>query len=77
MLALSKGDWSKQRRKSFDFLEGRIYGVQFGENRNAVLKKVYRHKDGLLLMPCNDAYKPIIVDDAIICGELVGTYHPI
>ena len=63
-------------RKSFDFLEGRIYGVVFNDNRNAVLKRVYRQGEGLLLMPCNDKYSPIFVEDALICGEVIGTYHP-
>ena len=63
-------------KKSYDFLNGGIYAVVFGEDRNAVLKKVYRQGDGLLLMPCNQKYDPIYVDDAIIVGECVGVYSP-
>ena len=62
-------------RKSYDFLDGGIYAVVFGENENAVLKKVYRQENGLLLMPCNQKYNPISVDDAIIVGECIGIYH--
>ena len=63
-------------KKSYDFLNGGIYAVVFGEDRNAVLKKVYRQGDGLLLMPCNQKYDPIYVDDAFIVGECVGVYSP-
>lgn len=63
-------------RKSYDFLDGEIYAVVFGDDRNAVLKKVYRQGDQLLLMPCNQRYSPILVDDALIVGECVGVYHP-
>jgi len=63
-------------RKSYDFLNGGIYAVVFGDDRNAVLKKVYHQGDGLLLMPCNQKYDPIYVDDAVIVGECVGVYSP-
>lgn len=62
-------------RKSYDFLDGGIYAVVYGEHENAVLKKVYRQENGLLLMPCNQKYNPISVDDAIIVGECIGIYH--
>ena len=63
-------------RKSYSFLDGEIYAVVYGEDRNAVLKKVYRQGEGLLLMPCNQRYNPITVDDALIVGECIGVYHP-
>ena len=65
-------------RKSCDILNGGIYAVVFGEDRNAVLKKVYRQGDGLLLMPCNQKYDPISVsaEDAYIVGECIGVYSP-
>lgn len=63
-------------RKSYSFLNGEIYAVVFGESENAVLKKVYRQGDGLLLMPCNMKYDPIYVDEALIVGECIGVYHP-
>ena len=63
-------------RKSYDFLQGGIYAVVFGDDENAVLKKVYRQGDGLLLMPCNQKYDPISVKDARIVGECIGIYSP-
>lgn len=63
-------------RKSYDFLQGGIYAVVYGEDQNAVLKKVYRQGNGLLLMPCNQKYDPISVDDCRIVGELIGVYSP-
>lgn len=63
-------------KKSFDILDGQIYAVRYGENRNAVLKKVYRQNGGIMLMACNDAYKPIFTNDLLVVGELIGTYHP-
>ena len=63
-------------RTSYDFINGGIYAVVFGDDDNAVLKKVYRQGDGLLLMPCNQMYDPIYVDEALIVGECVGVYHP-
>lgn len=64
-------------RKSYSFLNGGIYAVVFGEDNNAVLKKVYKQNDGLLLMPCNQMYDPIFVNDCLIVGECVGVYSPI
>jgi repressor LexA len=63
-------------RKSYNFVEGGIYAVVFGENNNAVLKKVYSQGDGYLLEPCNLRYQPIYVDEALIVGECIGVYHP-
>lgn len=63
-------------KKSYNFLNGGIYAVVFGEDNTAVLKKVYRQNDGLLLMPCNQLYEPIFVEDCLIVGECVGIYSP-
>ena len=63
-------------RKSYSFLDGEIYAVVYGEDKNAVLRKVYRQGNGLLLMPCNQRYNPITVEDALIVGEVIGVYHP-
>lgn len=63
-------------RKSYDFLNGGIYAVVFGDDENAVLKKVYRQGEGFLLMPCNQKYDPISVDYCRIVGELIGVYSP-
>ena len=63
-------------KKSYSFVNGEIYAVVIGEERSAVLKKVYHQGDGLLLMPCNQRYDPIYVNDALIVGECIGIYHP-
>lgn len=65
-------------RKSYDFMEGRIYAVLSDDNR-ASLKKLYRQDDGILLMPSNQKYKPILKDekDIFIVGECVGIYSPL
>ena len=63
-------------RKSYNFLEGEIYAVVFGDDKAASLKKVYKQGEGLLLMPCNQKYSPIYVEDAFIVGECIGVYHP-
>lgn len=63
-------------RKSYSFLDGEIYAVVFGEDRQAVLKKVYKQGEQLLLMPCNQKYSPISVNDALIVVECIGVYHP-
>lgn len=63
-------------RKSYNFLQGGIYAVVFGDDQNAVLKKVYRQGEGLLLMPCNQKYDPISVTDCRIVGECIGIYSP-
>lgn len=64
-------------KKSYDIYDGGIYAVVYGENCNAVLKKVYKQKDGLLLTPCNRNYDSIFVKDARIVGECIGVYHAI
>lgn len=62
-------------KKCYDVYDGGIYAVVYGENENAVLKKVYRQSDGFVLNPCNPSYKPIFVNDARIVGECIGVYH--
>lgn len=63
-------------KKSFEVLDGQIYAVRYGENKNAVLKKVYRQDNKLMLVACNDSYSPIVTDDYFVVGELIGVYHP-
>ena len=65
-------------RKSYSFISGGIYAVVFGEDRIAVLKKVYQQGDNLLLMPCNQRYDPISVPakDVQTVGECIGVYSP-
>ena len=65
-------------RRSYDFINGGIYAVVFGDDRIAVLKKVYRQGDNLLLMPCNQRYDPISVPASEVqtVGECIGIYSP-
>lgn len=66
-------------RKNYEFINGGIYAIVFGSEENAVLKRVYKQGDSLLLMPCNQLYDPISVpadEPFTICGELVGVYSP-
>lgn len=66
-------------RKNYEFINGGIYAVVYGSEENAVLKRVYKQGDALLLMPCNQLYDPISVpadEPFTICGELVGVYSP-
>lgn len=66
-------------RKDFEYVDGEIYAVVFGDDPNASLKKVFREGGHAILQPCNPAYKPIIEppDGLTIVGELVGVYHPV
>lgn len=66
-------------RKNYEFFNGGIYAVVFGTEENAVLKRVYKQGDSVILMPCNQSYGPITVtadEPFTICGELVGVYSP-
>ena len=66
-------------RKNYEFFNGGIYAVVFGSEENAVLKRVYKQGDSILLMPCNQMYEPITVpsdEPFTICGELIGVYSP-
>ena len=66
-------------RKNYEFISGGIYAIVFGAEQNAVLKRVFRQGDSLLLMPCNQLYEPITIssdEPFTICGELVGVYSP-
>ena len=66
-------------RRNFEFMNGGIYAIVYGSEENAVLKRVYKQGDALLLMPCNQLYDPISVpadEPYTICGELIGVYSP-
>lgn len=66
-------------RKNYEFMNGGIYAIVYGSEENAVLKRVYKQGDALLLMPCNQLYDPITVpadEPFTICGELIGVYSP-
>lgn len=64
-------------RQDFDFSSGKIYAVRINSNNDAVLKRVIRQGDTLILAPCNKDYDPIVSDDegVMILGEYVGVYH--
>lgn len=65
-------------RKDYDFKDGKIYAVVFGAQQDAVLRKIYRDGGKVILMPCNNSYKPLVMDpdDIFIIGECVGMYRP-
>ena len=66
-------------RKNYYFRDGEIYGVVFGNENIATLKRVFKTPAGLRLVPCNESYSTIEVDQndpMFIVGELVGVYHP-
>lgn len=64
-------------KKTPDVESGKIAAVLI--NNEATLKKVVKGDDFILLQPCNDNYKPILLNensDAMIIGETIGVYHP-
>lgn len=66
-------------RTNFDYSDGKIYAVRIEDACEAVIKKVYRDGEHVLLNPCNGEYSPIIkpAQDVSILGECVGTFHNI
>lgn len=64
-------------RKDFDFIDGEIYAVCYGAEESASLKKLYKTDNKMLLQPCNSDYTAVFVDvdDVVIVGECIGTYH--
>ena len=65
-------------KADYDFQDGKIYGIVIDmPNGMAVLKKIYKAGDHLILQACNSAYKPIICrpEDCRIVGQLAGIYH--
>lgn len=63
--------------KDYDFEDGQIYAVVFGPDNEAVLKKVYRSSNKVVLPSCNAKYAPIILDeiDMRIIGKLTWVCH--
>lgn len=63
--------------KDFNFEEGQIYAVVFGPDNEAVLKKVYKSGNKVILQSCNTKYPPIILDesDMRIIGKLSWICH--
>ena len=64
-------------KKDFDFIDGEIYAVCYGAEESASLKKLYKADDKIMLQPCNSDYAAafVNVDDVVIVGECIGTYH--
>lgn len=64
-------------RKDFDFIDGEIYAVCYGAEESASLKKLYKVDNKMMLQPCNADYTAafVDVDDVVIVGECIGTYH--
>lgn len=64
-------------RKDFDFIDGEIYAVCYGAEESASLKKLYKVDNKMMLQPCNANYTAafIDIDDVVIVGECIGTYH--
>lgn len=64
-------------RKDFDFMDGEIYAVCYGAEESASLKKLYKVDNKMMLQPCNADYTAafVDVDDVLIVGECIGTYH--
>ena len=64
-------------RKDFDFIDGEIYAVCYGVEESASLNKLYKAADKIMLQPCNSDYAAafVDVDDVVIVGECIGTYH--
>ncbi len=64
-------------RKDFDFIDGEIYAVCYGAEESASLKKLYKVDNKMMLQPCNANYTAafVDVDDVVIVGECIGTYH--
>lgn len=64
-------------KKDFDFIDGEIYAVCYGAEESASLKKLYKTDNKMLLQPCNSDYAAVFVDvdDVVIVGECIGTYH--
>ena len=65
-------------RKTYDYVNGKIYAVRINDETEAVLKRVFWYADQIVLNSTNPDYEPIIVkpDDVSVIGEYVGVYHP-
>ena len=60
-----------------DIEDGKIYGVIFGAAEEAVLKKLYRQGNKVILQSCNAKYAPIVIDDGDmrVIGKLAWVCH--
>lgn len=73
---INSGDFAFLK-KDYDFVDGAIYAVVITGENLAVLKKVTRSGNKVILSPCNDDYEPMIQEtvDVFIVGKLCGVYH--
>ena len=63
--------------KSYDFVQDQIYAIERLDYNEASLKKLYKVDNKMMLQPCNTDYTAafVDVDDVVIVGECIGTYH--
>ena len=63
--------------EDYDIEDGKIYGVIFGAADEAVLKKLYRQGNKVILQSCNSRYAPIVIDDGDmrVIGKLAWVCH--
>lgn len=59
------------------FEEGKIYAVRINSDTEAVLKRVFRQGDNVILNSCNPEYSPMVekASNVSIIGECIGVYH--
>nr|DAX92923.1 MAG TPA: Repressor protein CI [Caudoviricetes sp.] len=64
-------------KKTYDYINGKIYAVRINSDCEAVLKKVFWNNDTIILSPCNSAYEPSVTDSegVSVVGECVGVYR--
>ena len=49
--------------------------VAMTDENEVTLKRFYKAKDHIKLLPENDAYEPIILNNVIILGKIIGLYR--
>lgn len=66
-------------KKTFEYHDGKIYGVVIKGENEATLKRIYHEGNRFILQPCNPDYKPVCLYDSevYIVGECVGVYKSI
>ena len=59
--------------------DGRIYAVRINNESEAVLKRVFRQDENVVLSSSNPDYAPIIekAENVSIIGECIGVYHAV
>ena len=59
--------------------DGRIYAVRIKNDSEAVLKRVFRQDENVVLSSSNPDYAPIIekAENVSIIGECIGVYHAV